>query len=97
MSKIGDMQHFVLFHFETLEDEGSIFLGNLNNRLSSDATAYPSGIRPHSHESLETRIMYYIFKSNGNYSLTLRRLMSYIYGAPIFDVSRSHTTTHHSR
>jgi len=30
-------------------------------------------------------------------SLTLRLLMSYIYGAPIFDVSRSHTTTHHSR
>jgi len=30
-------------------------------------------------------------------SLTLRVLMSYIYGAPILDVSRSHTTTHHSR
>ena len=30
-------------------------------------------------------------------NLTLRRLMSYIYGAPILDVSRSHTTTHHSR
>jgi len=29
--------------------------------------------------------------------LTLRRLMSYIYAAPIFDVSRSHTTTQHSR
>ena len=28
--------------------------------------------------------------------LTLRRL-SYIYGAPILDVSRSHTTTQHSR
>jgi len=28
--------------------------------------------------------------------LTLRRLMSYIYGAPILDVSRSHTTTQHS-
>jgi len=28
-------------------------------------------------------------------SLTLRLLMSYIYGAPILDVSRSHTTTHH--
>jgi len=32
--------------------------------------------------------------------LTLRLLMSYIYiyiyGAPILDVSRSHTTTHHS-
>jgi len=30
-------------------------------------------------------------------SLTIRRLMSYIYGAPILDVSRSHTTTPHSR
>ena len=39
-------------------------------------------------------------------SLTLRLLMSYIchiyiyiyiYGAPVLDVSRSHTTTHHSR
>jgi len=29
--------------------------------------------------------------------LTLRLLMSYIYGAPILDVSRSHTTTQHSR
>ena len=32
-----------------------------------------------------------------NNILTLRRLMSYIYGAPILDVSRSHTTTQHSR
>jgi len=30
-------------------------------------------------------------------NLTLRRLMSYLYGAPILDVSRSHTTTQHSR
>ena len=30
-------------------------------------------------------------------SLTIRLLMSYIYGAPILDVSRSHTTTQHSR
>ena len=29
----------------------------------------------------------------GVLGLTLRRLMSYIYGAPILDVSRSHTTT----
>jgi len=35
----------------------------------------------------------YILKS----ILILRRLMSYIYGAPILDVSRSHTTTQHSR
>ena len=32
-----------------------------------------------------------------NVDLTLRRLMSYTYGAPILDVSRSHTTTQHSR
>jgi len=31
------------------------------------------------------------------FPLTLRRLMWYIYGAPILDVSRSHTTTQHSR
>ena len=30
-------------------------------------------------------------------SLTFRLLMLYIYGAPILDVSRSHTTTHYSR
>ena len=29
--------------------------------------------------------------------LTFRRLMSYIHEAPILDVSRSHTTTQHSR
>ena len=29
--------------------------------------------------------------------LTFRLLMSYAYGAPILDVSRSHTTTQHSR
>jgi len=35
--------------------------------------------------------------SDDSIILTLRRLMSYIYGAPILDVSRSHTTTQHSR
>jgi len=30
-------------------------------------------------------------------SLTLTQLMSYIYGAPILYVSRSHTTTQHGR
>jgi len=34
--------------------------------------------------------------TSSNY-LTLRRLMSCIYGAPILDVSKSHTTTQHSR
>jgi len=35
--------------------------------------------------------------STYTFILTLRWLMSYIYGAPILDVSRSHTTTQHSR
>ena len=38
-----------------------------------------------------------IFLRNEKGCLTLRWLMSYIYGAPILDVSRSHTTTQHSR
>ena len=37
------------------------------------------------------------FHGSWHQGLTLRRLMSYIYGAPILDVSRSHTTTQHSR
>ena len=39
----------------------------------------------------------HITTHNAGQELTLRRLMSYIYGAPILDVSRSHTTTQHSR
>jgi len=38
-----------------------------------------------------------VVKNNRRIALTLRRLMSYIYGAPILDVSRSRTTTQHSR
>ena len=37
------------------------------------------------------------YPNNTGGLLTLRRLMSYTYGAPILDVSRSHTTTQHSR
>ena len=38
-------------------------------------------------------VVLYVHLSNKDRYLTLRRLMSYIYGAPILDVSRSHTTT----
>ena len=41
--------------------------------------------------------MLYMIHTKVNSLLTLRLLMSYIYGAPILDVSRSHTTTQHSR
>ena len=46
------------------------------------------------HNTMPTNRIYY---KPDKVSLTLRRLMSYIYGAPILDVSRSHTTTQHSR
>ena len=42
--------------------------------------------------NITSRVVFKSFES-----LTLRWLMSYIYGAPILDVSRSHTTTQHSR
>ena len=47
----------------------------------------------------ETCIFSTVFRKIYKYqiSLTLRWLMSYIYGAPILDLSRSHTTTQHSR
>jgi len=48
-------------------------------------------VRPVQILSACTRVHFFIYR------LTLRRLMSYIYGAPILDVSRSHTTTQHSR
>jgi len=52
-------------------------------------------------QQLCDKIMRPILSKQGNrfcnIHLTLRRLMSYIYGAPILDVSRSHTTTQHSR
>ena len=42
-------------------------------------------------------IKIYVKNAPTCFCLTLRWLMSYIYGAPILDVSRSHTTTQHSR
>ena len=45
----------------------------------------------------EVHILLRMFQENPLKTLTLRLLMSYIYGAPILDVSRSHTTTQHSR
>ena len=47
------------------------------------------------------RSVFRLYRLYRLFVLTLRRLMSYIYiyiyGAPILDVSRSHTTTQHSR
>ena len=62
--------------------------------LSSDRTFFFSSF----HASyVKEKIMIKLFVLFYWNALTLRRLMSYIYGAPILDVSRSHTTTQHSR
>ena len=54
------------------------------------------GVIPKVNVSITLNINVSVY-GNVNGLLTLRLLMSYIYGAPILDVSRSHTTTHHSR
>ena len=48
---------------------------------------------------LYVHLLVYIINYSGvrDVKLTLRSLTLYIYGAPILDVSRSHTTTQHSR
>jgi hypothetical protein len=46
--------------------------------------------------NLEITCLQIKVKVQGSRHLTLRVLMSYIYGVHILDVSRSHTTTHHS-
>ena len=51
----------------------------------------------HTKPSKKMKCLNTIFVEFSNTKLTLRLLMSYIYGAPILDVSRSHTTTQHSR
>ena len=42
-------------------------------------------------------ICYLLALLGAHHFLHVSRIMSYIHGAPILDVSRSHTTTQHSR
>ena len=59
------------------------------------------GTSTHHQERIELYLQHLLLVTLQWIKLTLRRLMSYIYiyiyGAPILDVSRSHTTTQHSR
>jgi len=48
----------------------------------------------HGHMNVKIVHLVGVIRKSG---LTFRLLMSYIYGAPMLDVSRSHTTTQHSR
>ena len=79
----------------TVADKQATRSGKINNitlkfSLFSSKEAY--------FRNLVLNVKFELSKDNFcNTLLTLRRLMSYIYGAPILDVSRSHTTTQHSR
>ena len=67
-----------------------IYLSAMSNGLGSSNDALYSLLSC----CLRDTVVLYCGQHSG---LTLRRLMSYIYRAPILDVSRSHTTTQHSR
>jgi len=73
-------------HFSKICKENPIFINPLNPELNP--ICYLLALLAH-HFLHVSRIRVK--------SLTIRLLMSYIYGAPILDVSRSHTTTQHSR
>ena len=96
----GKYMVFCNYNVDRALDTGVLVTGALTSNAVSVGIMYTTTqtrkeTRKQPHLFIVTYINYYhvIF----NYSLTLRRLMSYIYGAPILDVSRSHTTTQHSR
>jgi len=73
--------------FRDPEEGGSMLLQNASSYLPIYTASYLEG------RNYETTFAFH----NTSSDLTLRLLMPYIYGAPILDVSRSHTTTQHSR
>jgi len=90
-------------HLYTPPPPQEIFLVLISLRgwLDPSATVRPEGLcqweipmTPSGNIERYFESIMHIFKKP---HLTLRLLMSYIYGAPILDVSRSHTTTQHSR
>ena len=72
-------------------------LGSYTNILMLPASGVHLGFEEMFTESHMTYLRALQNDAMNSLRLTLRRLMSYIYGAPILDVSRSHTTTQHSR
>jgi hypothetical protein len=69
------------------------------NHITLDCILFIHKYANPKHNTLNLCIVKRIKCNNITYNtcLTLRLLMSYMYEAPILDVSRSHTTTQHSR
>ena len=88
-------------HFNIRKETGMKLNKHRYDRVpKSDGTSYEVKVTILRNQQYKlTELLLTIMSDNekGTCMLTLRRLMSYIYGAPILDVSRSHTTTQHSR
>jgi len=99
-----DLLHAVKLRHETdgftsppkeSEDFFALKIGRLRPGANPQTWVPKASMLPLNHRS---RLIHHVTKRKQVLlMLTLRRLMSYIYGAPILDVSRSHTTTQHSR
>jgi len=71
-----------------------IYITKTHNQWGSDPFLYTR--LPYSIAPANTAPKHSVTSRRSPY-LTLRSLTLYIYGAPLLDVSRSHTTTQHSR
>ena len=100
-----DLQTLILCTFSVrgaltmwgLRASNSMVIGELVIRWEETEVAYRSEFVPRTSEDFRPTAQGIRSRQSRGQYLTLRRLMSYIYGAPILDVSRSHTTTQHSQ
>ena len=97
-----DISHF----YRQLDVSAGLLVAVNISQQTRDCTVFFSILKNRGNNCCpKTRNDGYSLHEQTNTGLTLRRLMSYIYiyiyiyiyGAPILDVSRSHTTTQHSR
>jgi len=88
--------HFVLQSLALISKEIENTVKPVLNGISRDQNIFP--LKP-GFRLIKVHYIQYKKLYQDMQTLTLRWLMSYIYiyGAPILDVSRSHTTTQHSR
>ena len=95
LSLHNNLSNFVTFHLRNASYMPPLYCYCTVNNLTMFWTVIFTTLSMLQHSQY-----FWVFSA---WSLTLRLLMSYIYiyiyiyGAPILDVSRSYTTTHHSR
>ena len=98
----GIKQSYILHQCDQLQFISVTFLYTIQTHTHSHSHSYILDHKKiasscHSLCPFSMHVVTFTFHYQLIHLLTLRLLMSYIYGAPILDVSRSHTTTQHSR